>query len=189
MNRFFFFDARLCPTVEEIRYVLGQQDEVSQSHRFEDDCNGRKCNALLMGTREEEQEQKKLTARSRTAEEMRKFLEGFDTKTLWNMAIQYSLSEVAALLNVSSTRLKEFCRERGIPQWPRRFAMSLESIIEFHCTREKEKTLLETLYSESFHNRFEFEGEAKAVFEKCKKRMYRIRHKQKNATNVMSCQD
>lgn len=186
MDRFFFFDARLCPTLEEIRYVLGEQEEeTTPIRRFEEDHTGWNGEPLLMGTREREEERQKFVARPRTAEEIRYFVDGFETRTLWEMGIRYSLTDVAGFLNLSSTRLKELCRERGIPQWPRRFAMSLESVIEFPRTKETEKQVLRALLSESYHNRFVYESDAKVVFEKCKKRMYRIRHKLKNASALV----
>ena len=177
MGGFFFFDARLCPTLGEIRYVLGEQTDATPSMKsFDDEIGSKRGRPMVFS-----EQLRKFSTRPRSAEEIQTFLDGLDTRSLWDMGMRYWLSEVADFLNVSSTRLKLLCRERGISQWPRRSAISLESIIRFPRTREKEKRILETLLAESFHNRFEFRGEAKGVFEKCKKRMYRFRHKLKTS--------
>lgn len=197
----FFYDLNMCPTLDEIHAVLGKQhtpprvkahfakqraEEMEHAKRTEtiektneivaDDEESCTSESETSGARDRASGRKRSPSREASTD----FLDHMSTRDVWDIATLHQLPEAAKLLNVSCTRLKDFCRERGITQWPRRVALCLETLLYFSRTTEEERKTIEGLLADSFHTRFAFSRKTNTLLEKCKRRMYRFRYNRKN---------
>ena len=184
----FFYDLNMCPTLDEIHAVHGKQHTPPRvrAHFAKQRAEGME-HAKRTETIEKTSESETSGAmdrasgrkRSPSREASTDFLDHMSTREVWDIATLHQLPEAAKLLNVSCTRLKDFCRERGITQWPRRVALCLETLLYFSRTTEEERKMIEGLLADSFHTRFAFSQKTKILLEKCKRRMYRFRYNRK----------
>lgn len=200
--REFFYDLDMCPTLEEIHAVLGKQhtpprvrahfakqrtrrtehgEKTVQTTTVMDDEESCTSGSNLTVTTDPAPSRKERPPSNDAATDT---LDHMATRDVWDIALHHRLPDAAKLLNVSCTRLKDFCRERGIAQWPRRVASSLKTLLSFPRTTDEERRVIERLLANSFHNRFVFSETTRVLLETCKRRMYRFRYKKKIATGL-----
>lgn len=152
------YDLNNCPTLEEIRYVFRRER-----------VDGREI-------KKEMAHEKDVASRTQTLPLAPGEFEALREETLWTMAVNKTLPEAASSLGVSCTRLKVLCRKKGIERWPRRKAVSLESIIESPRVTEVERDYARELLDHSLLHRFAFTDQTERVLNRIRRKIYKGRY-------------
>lgn len=101
------------------------------------------------------------------------------TQVIWRLGVRWTVNEAADMLRISATKLKKLCREHGIAQWPRRYAESLEQLLEYPALNEEEKQAVRTILNTSFSHKFNLSVKQDYLIKSLQKKMYKHRNKNK----------
>lgn len=102
------------------------------------------------------------------------------TQVIWRLGVRRTVTEAAEMLRISATKLKKLCREHGIAQWPRRYAESLEQLLQYPALKEEEKHAVRAILNTSFSHKFNLSVKQGYLIKSLQKKMYKHRNKNKN---------
>ena len=101
------------------------------------------------------------------------------SQVIWRLGVRWTVNEAAEMLRISATKLKKLCREHGIAQWPRRYAESLEQLLEYPALNEEEKQAVRAILNTSFSHKFNLSVKQDYLIKSLQKKMYKHRNKNK----------